>query len=112
VSFVAVFPDSFSGKVQIICSTPARPLQSKLMFFVEFSYQPKDLTRLFDDVGRLNEGVAEALRKNGATVAGVGTGGIRADGGSAPLPFLVGANFPQPVRETGSRAVTDPGIGF
>ncbi|KAH9258216.1 hypothetical protein BASA81_003265 [Batrachochytrium salamandrivorans] len=84
-------PESYSGKVQIICKAFGRPLLLKIQAYVEFSYCPTDLTRLFEDIGRVNQSFADALRRNSATESGVGAGAIRADGQNKQVSFLVPA---------------------
>ena len=86
-SYVQSFPESFSGKVQIIARGLQRPLQVKIMVYVEFAFRPVNLTRLYEDIGRLHESVAEGLRRCSATEAGVGIGAVRAYG-DQPVNFL------------------------
>jgi hypothetical protein len=70
----------------------ARPLQARINAYVEFAYRPVNLQKLFDDIGRLNECFAAALRKNSATEAGVGLGAVRATNGDEPISHLIPAN--------------------
>jgi hypothetical protein len=90
-TFIEANPDTYSGKLQIIARSLGRPLQIRVQAYVEFAYRPTNLTKLFADIGRVNECFAGALRKFSATEAGVGLGAVRANGDEI-LPFLVPAN--------------------
>ena len=90
-TFIQANPDTYSGKLQIIARNLGRPLMIKIQVFVEFAYRPTNLTKLFQDIGRLTECFAGGLRKFSATEAGVGLGAVRANGDDI-VPFLVPAN--------------------
>lgn len=87
-------PESFSGNFQLIARHLDKPLHMKVMGFIEFSFTPQNLTRLYDEIGRLNEAFAEGLRICGATASGVGLGALRANGATRPdpLPFFIPAS--------------------
>lgn len=92
--FIRANPESYSGKYQVVARNMARPLQIKVAAFVEFAYKPVNLTKVFQDIGRINEAYAMALRKAGATEAGVGLGAVRASNAvdePASVNFLVAA---------------------
>lgn len=72
-------PDSYSGKFQCIARGISRPLQVKIQAYVEFSYRPVNLTKLFNDIGNLNEAFSMGLKLLNATETGVGIGGVLAN---------------------------------
>jgi len=92
LDFINAHPDSYSGKLQLIARNQARPLLIRVCAFVEFAYRPVNLTKLFDDIGRLNECYAEALRKFAATEGGVGLGAVRACIAEDPVRSVVAAH--------------------
>lgn len=89
--FIKINPERYSGKFQVIVKAIERPLVLRINAYIEFAYSPVNLTRLFEDIGMINECFASALRKYSATVAGVGVGAVRAQG-DANVPHLVCAS--------------------
>lgn len=74
------------------------PLHMVVHAYIEFSYKPDDITRLFTDVGKANEVVADILRLRGASHSGTGLGAVALGPKPQRPPFFFAAS----AREVGA----------
>lgn len=85
--YIQKHPDAFSGEYMVCMSNMNRPLHVVLSLWIEFSYVPNNLVRLFTDIGRAHEAMCVALRAMGATSSGVSRAAIHI-GNVGPPPFI------------------------